>query len=149
MKASLSAEALAEYLSDRAIEASVIDDGFVALPLPGSDDVATLRTEGGWIVFKMLVAEIRGGPSLQALRNLNRIHDRLIGLRFSVVDEEVWVIQDFPLEILNDDFYLYIDHVFAVLENILQPLRASVDGSTELSEEEIDALFGFGAVSTH
>lgn len=136
-----SPQTLANYLTAAGIDCSVSDDGFVELPVPNTDAIASLRTGGGWIVFKVFVGDWSPGPEEAACRTLLRFQDRLIGFRFSVIDGEIWALQDFPVDAIGDGFEVYVHHALEMIETVLPALLPHLDGERLISEDEIDAIF--------
>jgi hypothetical protein len=134
-------QTLANYLSAAGVDCSVGDNGFVELPVRETD-AATLKPEGGWLVFKYFVGDWPPSPSEAACRTLLLLQDRLIGFRFSVTAGEVWAMQDFPIEALGDGFHAYVHHALEMVETILPALLPHLDSNRVISEDEIDALFG-------
>lgn len=137
-----SPQALADYLIAGGIDCSVSDDGFVELPVPDADAIATLRPEAGWVVFKLFVGDWSPGPQEAACRTLLLFQDRLIGFRFSVTAGEVWAVQDFLIEALGDNFHAYVHHALEMIETIIPALLPHLDSDRVISEDEIDAIFG-------
>ena len=135
-----SAVELANYLNARAIECRVEDD-FVVLPDPDSGLTATIVLRGGWLVFKAFIADWEPKLESVALANLLLIQDRLIGFRFSVTEDGLSALQDFPIDMLTDDFHNYIDHAFYVIGAIMPTLHSHLAGGIAMSNDDIDAMF--------
>jgi hypothetical protein len=132
---------LAAHLSSQGVQCEILDDGFVALPDPDSELTATLELTGGWLVFKAFIADWQPANELAACLTLLRLHDRLSGFRFSVTEGEMWVLQDFPVEVLSEHIRGYFEHAFFVLGTILPTLLEHLRDDRAMSEDEIDAMF--------
>jgi len=133
-------EELAAALAESDIECSVAGN-FVQVPIEDTELTGTLQIVEGWLVFKVYLGERRGGFNDSAHRTLLSLHDRLIGFRFSFVDNDFWVVQDFPIAALGDDFAAYLRGAFWVLEAIVPTLDHHLSSDAPMSEDEIDAMF--------
>jgi len=132
-------EEIATALSAASVECFV-GDNFVELPIPGADLTGTLQIVEGWLVFKVYLGEWHLNEA--ACRSLLRLHDRLIGFRFSWVDgNDLWVLQDFPIATLSNDFAPYLRSVFWVLEAVAGTVMGYLASDQQISEDEIDAMF--------
>jgi hypothetical protein len=99
-----------------------------------------LQIVEGWLVFKVYLGERHLNEA--ACRSLLRLHDRLIGFRFSWVDDDdLWILQDFPIASLSSDFAPYLRSVFWVLEAVAGTVMDYVAGDQPISEDDIDAMF--------
>jgi hypothetical protein len=92
--------------------------------------------------IQSLSRRLASGAGEAALRSLLLLQDRLIGFRFSVERGDLWVLQEFPIEALNDSFRVYLDHAFVVLGTILPTLMQHLSDNRQMSDEDIDAMFG-------
>ena len=133
-----SPEELARYLEGAGFECSV-EGAVVELPCNEAELTATLQLVGGWIVFKAYLGEWRPGGA--APSTLLLLQDRLIGLRFSACNNELWALQDFPVEALGDGFHVFIDHAQWVLGTMLPALMRHIASNQPMSEDDIDAMF--------
>ena len=131
---------LAAALAASDIECSV-EGNFVKVPIEKIKRAGSLQIVEGWLVFKVHLGNRRGGMNDAAYQTLLRLHDRLIGLRFSLSDGDFWVLQDFPIAVLGDDFAVYLRNVFWVLEAIVPTLDQHLSRGTPMSEDDIDAMF--------
>src|SRR5687768_3430835 len=103
MSAYETSDDLASSLQAVGVDCTVIEDGFIKVPILEPDYIATVRIEGGWAVFKMFVGEWGDELHLATLRSLLLINLRLLGFRFAAERGEIWVQEEFPVELLNDD----------------------------------------------
>ncbi len=136
-----SPDELAGYLNANGVECSVLDDGFLALPDPETELTATIELISGWLIFKVFIADWNPRSETAAFASLLRIHHRLIGFRFCVSDGELWAMQDFPLEVLDDSFHSYFGHAFHTLGSILPALHTHLADDHSMSEDEVGAMF--------
>jgi len=135
-----SLEELAAALSAADIECFVRGD-FIEVPSDEAELTATLQLTGGWLVFKAYLGEWRPHFKDAGYCTLLRLHDRLIGFRFSLADNDLWAIQDFPTEALGDRFAVYLRSAFWVLASIRETLMAHLSSDQPMSEDDIDAMF--------
>ncbi|MEO1967728.1 MAG: hypothetical protein ABGW87_03305 [Sphingomonadaceae bacterium] len=133
-----SLDELAAYLETSGIECSVAGE-FVEMPCNEAQLTATLHLTGGWLVFKAYLGEWQFKEA--AFCTILRLQDRLIGLRFSVVDRELWALQDFPLEVLGDGLHVFIKQAKWVLGIMLPALKLHLVSEQPMSEDDIDAMF--------
>ncbi|HMI18557.1 MAG TPA: hypothetical protein VK533_03335 [Sphingomonas sp.] len=133
-------EELAAALAESGIECSVAGS-FVQLPIEDVELTGTLQIVEGWLVFKVYLGERREGLKDPAYQTLLRLHDRLIGLRFSLADRDFWIVQDFPIAALGNDFAVYLRNAFWVLGAFVPALDQLLSRDTPMSEDEIDAMF--------
>lgn len=136
-----------DSLDDLAAALAVADiecfvrDGFVEVPIDEAELTATLQLTGGWLVFKAYLGEWNPQFEDSGYLTLLRLHDRLIGFRFSLADNDLWVLQDFPVEALSDRFDVYLRNAFWVLGSIRVTLMSHLSSDRPMSEDEIDAMF--------
>lgn len=116
-----------------------VGERFVELPIPETDLTGTLQIVEGWLVFKVYLGEWHLGEA--ALRTLLRLQDRLIGFRFSWVDDDLWALQDFPVVTLSNDLAAYLRSAFWVLEAVTASVSHYLTGDAQMTEDDIDALF--------
>jgi hypothetical protein len=135
-----SPEELAACLMAADIDCSV-SDGFVELPSDEAELTATLQLTGGWLVFKAYLGEWHPRFNDSGHLTLLRLHDRLIGLRFSLVENDLWAIQDFPVEALSDRLDIYIRNAFWLLGIVRHSLLHHLSSDRPMSEDDIDAMF--------
>jgi hypothetical protein len=133
-------EELATALAESDIECSVAGN-FVQVPIEDLELEGTLQIVEGWLVFKVYLGERREGLKHAAYQTLLRLHDRLIGLRFSLVDRDFWIVQDFPIAALGNDFAVYLRNAFWMLGAIVPTLNDYLSRDAPMSEGEIDAMF--------
>ena len=143
------AEQLAAHLNDKGFDCSVDDDQGVVLELPGIGQFASIKLSAGWLVLKLFVVELGIRDPQAAMQSLLRLNDRLIGFRFALDNQDVCVLQDFPLDILNDRIEIYLEHLSTVLEAVLPGLREYLCEGVTMTDEDIDALFDRLDGSTH
>ena len=136
------AQTLAKYLTRAGIDCAISEDGFVELPVVEADAVATLRPEGGWVVFKLFVGDWSPAPKEAACRTLLLFQDRLIGFRFSVTEGEIWIVQDFPIEAISSGFDVFVRHALELVGSVVPALLPHLSSDRVISEDEIDAIFG-------
>ena len=134
-------DALAVSLQRAGLECEVIEDGFIKLPIDDHNYIATIRVEYGWGVFKMFVGEWGNELPPSTLRSLLLINRRLLAFRFTAERGEIWVQEDFPLSILNDDFHIFVFHVIDVLNTVLPSLLSFFEKGIVMSDDDIDAVF--------
>ena len=135
-----SLEDLADWLAADGIDCSLQAD-FLEMPIDEAELTATLQITGEWLVFKAYLGEWSPRFNDAGYSTLLLLQDRLIGLRFSIADNDLWVIQDFPTDALSEDFSVYLRSAFWVLGVILKPLTAALSRDTPMSGDEIDAMF--------
>ena len=70
------------------------------------------------------------------------INQRLLGFRFAADRGEIWVQEEFPVELLNDDLHVYIHHVIEVLSTVIPSILPFFESHTRMSDDDIDAVFG-------
>ncbi len=64
-----------------------------------------------------------------------------MGLMFALDGDEVWLLQDFPLEILNERLEVYLEHASIVIASVLPTLRDYLRAGIEMTSVDIDAIF--------
>lgn len=136
-----SSDDLAAYLQAAGVDCTLIEDGFIKVPILEHDYVATVRVEGSWVVFKMFVGDWGDDLHQSTFRSLLLINQRLLGFRFSAERGDVWVQEEFPVGILNEQFHNYLFHAIDVLSTVIPPLVAFFESGTLMGDDDIDAVF--------
>lgn len=135
-----SLDELAASLAAADIDCSV-RGGFIEVPSDEAELTATLQLTGGWLIFKAYLGEWHPHFTDAGYCTLLRLHDRLIGFRFSLANNDLWVVQDFPVDALSDRFDVYLRNAFWVLGTVQETLTAHLSSDRPMSDDDIDAMF--------
>lgn len=137
-----SPDELAASLQVAGVDCGVVEDGFITVPIDGHDFMASIRLEYGWVVFKLFVGEWGSEIPASTARTLLQINRRLLGFRFAAEGGDIWVQEEFSPDFLNDDFHVFVFHAVDVLSTVIPALLPFFESGTQMSEEDINAVFG-------